>query len=120
MTAQVLILTPRQVPPAIPVTPRGPSGKVQQALARNPQAPIEAVIGPTGPQGPTWTPVTPISLIATQDGAQSLSIGNHTVALLYVNGLLEPPGSFTITGGTLQIPSAMQIIAGDTITVQPF
>ena len=52
MTAQILILTPRQATPPIVVTPRGPSGKVQQALARNPLAAIEAVIGTTGAQGP--------------------------------------------------------------------
>ena len=115
MTAQILILTPRQATPPIVVVPRGPSGKAQAALARNPQAPIEAVLGVS-----IGTLLSPISTVALADGAQVIPIGTALAALLFVNGLLEPLGSFTVSSGNVQIPPAMQIIAGDTLTVQPF
>jgi hypothetical protein len=96
----------------------------------NPIVVVSAPQGPPGVQGQAGAtgnsgavPILQQQLIATADGEQIITIISPTPLIpllwtdVYINGLLQPRSSYTITNFTVDLPLTLNIMTNDVIDI---
>jgi hypothetical protein len=78
---------------------------------------IILVMGPAGPSGPAGPGLTStFEHIVTTTGTQNYILSRPSVAgIFFLNGLMQSPAYYTLSGATLTVPSLMGVQPGDVI-----
>lgn len=91
---------------------------VIEVIIPAPVATVEMVVGLQGPPGPSSTFLYHESQ-AVIDGVQVITASAAVISInaTYINGLRQPMGLVTFFGTTITVPSSLNVIAGDYVTV---
>lgn len=128
----VVVNTPSSAPSTVPAQPQQPATVVVQP--GYPGASAYTLAGGDAEWGSlsAWllslstggvaitsvSAITNVEQVIAQDGAQTLPLPKSSIAIyarLSINGLRQGSNEFSISGNTLTLPAALQLVAGDIV-----